>query len=528
MTRADDEVLQELIGPQTLRTLNAVSGLPLNLEKQREILLQQHTSLELLKTKKSRTILLDMLSNSEAELLLSLFGQSDREPHQALIGLSYNRARFDTLLDFFELPKDTNKIDRETKATITINPSYPLFDHQRHASQECLVSLNKDPCRAILHMPTGSGKTRTAMHIVCEFLRNNADKSVIWLAHSEELCEQAASEFEEAWSYLGNRPCDVQRFWGSLQVDTQDLCGHFIVSGLSKLYASVKSDINLILKLGKNASLVIMDEAHQAIAPTYQTILNALVAPYPDNALLGLTATPGRTWNNPEEDEKLANFFAKRKIVLSIDGYSNPVDYLIDQKYLAKTFFKPVPYLNAAQFSDADNARISDAFDIPQSILNRLAEDEKRNLLVLDTIKKCVRKHKRVMVFAATVEHSEALAYVLRTQGVWAKSVTGNSSQLDRAEAIEQYKNYTEEPRVLCNFGVLTTGFDAPATSCAVIARPTTSLVLYSQMVGRATRGLQAGGNEEAEIFTVVDSALPGFGNLSEAFENWEDVWESQ
>lgn len=79
---------------------------------------------------------------------------------------------------------------------------------------------------------------------------------------------------------------------------------------------------------------------------------------------------------------------------------------------------------------------------------------------------------------------------------------------------------------MIVNYGVLTTGFDAPKTSSVLITRPTKSLVLYSQMVGRAIRGKLAGGNEEAEIVTVVDTTLPGFGNLAEAFKNWEDVWE--
>jgi superfamily II DNA or RNA helicase len=78
---------------------------------------------------------------------------------------------------------------------------------------------------------------------------------------------------------------------------------------------------------------------------------------------------------------------------------------------------------------------------------------------------------------------------------------------------------------VLCNYGVLTAGFDAPQTSAAIIARPTKSLVLYSQMVGRATRGPRAGGHSDAEIVTVVDTTLPGFGEMIDAFRNWEDVW---
>jgi len=80
---------------------------------------------------------------------------------------------------------------------------------------------------------------------------------------------------------------------------------------------------------------------------------------------------------------------------------------------------------------------------------------------------------------------------------------------------------------VIVNYGVLTTGFDAPKTSAALIARPTKSLVLYSQMVGRAIRGTRAGGNMDAEIVTVTDPNLPGFGDVAEAFTNWEDVWST-
>jgi superfamily II DNA or RNA helicase len=83
------------------------------------------------------------------------------------------------------------------------------------------------------------------------------------------------------------------------------------------------------------------------------------------------------------------------------------------------------------------------------------------------------------------------------------------------------------ESLILCNFGILTTGFDAPETSCAVISRPTDSLVLYSQMVGRAIRGINSGGNLEADIVTVVDDNLKGFGEVADAFMNWEDVWEN-
>jgi superfamily II DNA or RNA helicase len=70
----------------------------------------------------------------------------------------------------------------------------------------------------------------------------------------------------------------------------------------------------------------------------------------------------------------------------------------------------------------------------------------------------------------------------------------------------------------------LTTGFDAPKTNVAIIARPTKSLVLYSQMVGRAMRGKKNGGNKECNIYTVIDN-IPEFINVSHAFEYWDKSW---
>ena len=114
---------------------------------------------------------------------------------------------------------------------------------------------------------------------------------------------------------------------------------------------------------------------------------------------------------------------------------------------------------------------------------------------------------------------------VMTARGIDAHAVTGESSDRVRTHAIRAFKSDRHRPIVLVNFGVLTTGFDAPKATAAVIARPTKSLVLYSQMVGRAIRGPRAGGTETCEVVTVVDTRLPGFGDIAEAFSNWEDVW---
>ncbi|MND89259.1 type I restriction enzyme EcoKI subunit R [compost metagenome] len=524
LTRADDETLQQLLGTKVLRLLRALDPRGFNQGRQRALVLEQTKPQTLLANKRSRSLLLDLLRAPEAERLCQVLGLSG-EPFSALAGASFTGARFSALLDFFELSPIAADDTPTAPATTAVRPAHALFAHQDLAARKCIAALNTGNRRVLLHMPTGAGKTRTAMHIIAEKLRTDPSKAVVWLAHSEELCEQAAAEFEKAWSNLGSRELKVHRYWGARDLKLEDIEGGFIVAGLGKMNAAVRRSIAFVSGLGARSALVVMDEAHQAIAPTYQLILDALVEPFPVTGLLGLSATPGRTWNDVDADERLAVFFGRSKVTLTVEGYSNPVDYLVSEGYLARATFRQLAAGSATELTDAERRRLEDELEIPADVLERLALDEVRNLSILAEIEDLARRHRRIIVFATTVEHSDLLAYTLRARGLWAQSVTGATDSNDRRSALETFKDDAPEPRIICNFGVLTTGFDAPKTSAAVIARPTVSLVLYSQMVGRATRGLRAGGNAEAEIVTVVDSGLPGFGDVGDAFHNWEDVW---
>lgn len=527
LTRADDEVLQDLLGANALRLLRALDTSGFTQARQRELLLDQSKPQELLYNARTRKILLELLRADEATTLCMLLGLPSADPYSALKSASISQDKYLKLLDYFELNPFQHEAVFEAEATRSIHPSYPLFSHQALAARRAIHKLRSGERRVLLHMPTGSGKTRTAMNIIAEQLREFPDRSVIWLAHSEELCDQAADEFEKAWSLLGSHEVKIHRFWGNREIDLAHIGGSFIVAGLPKMNALISRNIAAIGSLGKAAGLVVMDEAHQAIAPTYQLILDTLVVPYPNTSLLGLSATPGRSWNDPDSDEKLAKYFHKQKVVLEVAGYDNPVDYLISEGYLAKVDFRSVLSQSGFDLTEKDQARIEQSFDIPQDILEKLAENEVRNLVIISEIEQLAKRHSRIIVFGTTVEHSNLLAYILRARGLWSRSVTGATASSERSRVLDDFKAIDPEPRVLCNFGVLTTGFDAPRTSAAVIARPTNSLVLYSQMIGRAIRGTRAGGNATAEIVTVVDSGLPGFGDVGEAFLNWEDVWGS-
>jgi hypothetical protein len=298
-----------------------------------------------------------------------------------------------------------------------------------------------------------------------------------------------------------------------------------VIAGLQKIYQSARSSLSDIGTIAGRVDLVVMDEAHQAVAPTYKLILEVLTESGRPSPLLGLTATPGRTWNDIEEDERLADFFYRKKVSLEIEGYENPLRFLVDEGYLAETDYVQLEYDGGGELSPQEMSELRDALDIPQRIINALAADEQRNLLILARTEEMVRRHSRIIVFAATKDHAVVLATVLRARKHWAYAVTGETPASDRSRIIATYRAASDEPRVIVNFGVLTTGFDAPQTSAAVIARPTKSLVLFSQMVGRSTRGPKAGGNKHAEVATVVDTRLPGFCNMADAFTNWEDVW---
>ena len=363
------------------------------------------------------------------------------------------------------------------------------------------------------------------MHIVANHLRVREPTLVCWLAQNAELLEQAASEFENAWHHLGSRKLSLLRFWGSRRTDPLSVTDGLIVAGLGKMAAFEKHNPAAIRQLADRTTLVVMDEAHQAIAPTYFDILSALYTKRPHNALLGLTATPGRTWSDISEDQRLSDFFDGHKVVIEMDGYDDPVAFLIDHGYLARPNFRTLNSQAGLELSGDDIDKLSKSIDVPGRLLERLGADVQRNLNIVACVEDLASRHSRIIVFAPSVSNAKLLTVLLTARGHKADVVTNETDLFNRDQVVRRFRSDSPQTMILCNFGVFTVGFDSPNTSAALIARPTRSLVLYSQMVGRATRGPNAGGNEEAEVVTVIDPHLPGFGNIAEAFRNWEDVW---
>ena len=465
-------------------------------------------------------------------LVLDLVPEAKRAELEARVGRSINpdhaRDWSDTevtrLRDFFGLIEESLPPPL-TPTTEPVTPCYGLFEHQRRAVSELIPILQEGDRRAVLHLPTGVGKTRTAMHVVASFLTDNDPSVVVWLASGRELLEQAGAAFKEAWSHLGTRPVQIGIVHGQRHLDFEDFTDGILVVGLAKAWSLLSgTDAHWTMKVASRTCLVVFDEAHQSVARTYRQITDELTVDY-RCALLGLTATPGRTWNDIDEDGKLAEFYGHNKVTLRVPG-DNPIRYLVDQGYLARPTFRTLLAEPGVAIDAQDLKRIASSLDIPEKTLASLSMSDQYVAAVLDAVEDLLSKdHKRILVFAASVLLARVLAAVMTARGIEAHALTGESSERIRTHAVRVFRSDLTRPIVLLNFGVLTTGFDAPKATAAVIARPTTSLVLFSQMVGRAIRGPLAGGTDNCEVITVVDTRLPGFGDIAEAFSNWEDVW---
>ena len=402
----------------------------------------------------------------------------------------------------------------------TITPQYSLYPYQRQVLDDIVSALGSPERRVVAHLPTGAGKTRVASHAACRLLnaRDTDDALVVWLTSTEELCEQAADELARAWTYLGLRDARVHRHWGNHSLDLRRLESGFLVTGLAKLRSAAFQDNTLLAHLAHRAAAVIFDEAHQAVAQTFSFITEQLCSVRPP--LLGLTATPGRTTGLTDADYRLAEMFKYSKVTIDPKGHDNPVTYLIQNRYLADPRFVPISFSSDSIVSEP----LSDS-DYSSHDLENLGLNEARTQKIVELTVRAARRHLRTIVFCPSVESARNCSNRLRPNGILTFVITANTPSEVRQEMINAFRGESTKHMVMFNYGVLTAGFDAPRTSCVIIARPTKSLVLYSQMAGRAMRGPKSGGNLKAVIFTVADTNIPGFGSVVDAFTNWEELW---
>lgn len=386
-----------------------------------------------------------------------------------------------------------------------------LYEHQEEAIRKLDAMDKRGSFRTLLVLPTGGGKTLTAAYWL---LRNAVDqnKKILWLAHRHLLLEQAAEAFAR------NAYTDT--------MVNRTVFNYRIISGMHDkpvhiqktdriLIASKDSMIRSLDKLknwlnGEEIYLVI-DEAHHAVAKSYKKIIQYVADHTKSMKLLGLTATPFRT----SEDEQ----GALKQVFTDDIVYKTDLDTLIKKGILATPTF--IDCNTNIQFTEHLGVQalksIENLDTLPENIANDIADNKERNRIIVEEYLHNYEKYGQTIVFALNKVHAIALnklfnekgkAYGIRSEFIISEvqdMITGITiSNADNERKIEAYRN--GKIQVLINVNILTEGTDLPKTHTVFLTRPTVSTTLMTQMVGRALRGLKAGGTKEAYIVTFIDN----------------------
>ena len=533
LLRLGSEKLIKLIDDDFFKILKLRNKQLTNLQNLSNIILKINSEKKLISESKTREFIIDALKVNEANLFGKVFNIQGKNIWQSLKDINFKKKKnLDIFYQLFDISLD-EKINlnspEEKNNPVIIKPSYALFTHQIEVLNKVNSIFKKPIKRVLLHMPTGAGKTRTAINLVCNHLKENTKSLVVWLAHTEELCQQAHDEFNKGWAIIGNRQTQSFKLFKNFRYDLNKITSGFVVMSLDYAYSLTKRDQGKFFNLARNTNFVVMDEAHMSIAKSYKQVLEILVNK--DTNLLGLTATPGRAKILDNENEKLAAFFHKQKATLEVKGYKNPVIYLQDKGYLAKVKNEKletnidINKIFTKKEIKAELTRIQLGQDLSNTFIKKLSSNEKRtNMIIERAILENKNPKNKIIIFAGSLETASHIDKILKMENINCALVTGETNLTERRNNIEFFKDSTSNLNIIINYGVLTTGFDAPKSNVAIIGRPTQSITLYSQMIGRVMRGTKASGNKTCKVITVKDP-IYGFRDMSESFEYWEELW---
>lgn len=335
------------------------------------------------------------------------------------------------------------------------SPTFTPYDHQREAVEAVMTALRRGQREQLVVMPTGTGKTKTAALLSCYFAR------VLFLVHTRELLEQARDSFAEG---LGEHV-------GVIGAGHDDPTGRVNIATIQTLHKRLD-------RLEPNmADLVVLDEAHHGPSKTFADVLGHLRP----RLRLGLSATPERSDKAP-----LAALFGdityqldvadaiRRGLIVRPDGRRIHTDVQLDDVQTSG--------------GDFNNRSLADTVNTPHrnDIVARGYLDYGEGRIALG--------------FSVDIAHARALAETFQTYGVRADWTSG--ADPEQADKLRRFK--AGEIAVLFSANLLTEGFDYPAASCALMARPTKSRVLFTQMVGRVLRRYP--GKHDARVLHYSDA----------------------
>ena len=319
-----------------------------------------------------------------------------------------------------------------------------LRDYQEKCWRDIRAAKSR---RVLLTLPTATGKTEVGSAGVLEYYRSG--KRCLWLAHRRELVNQAVERLVAA---------DIKRVDIGIIMSKDPRDNRHAPVQVASIDTLRRRDM-------PPAHLVVLDEAHHAAAPTFAELLSF----YPEARILGLTATPFRNGGL-----QLGDHFEEL-----ICG-PQP-SWLIAAGWMAAPRVFAPPDSELPSLSEVSRKR-------GDFQLEQLGRAVNRRELVGSIVTHWKRHadNRRTIAFAVNIAHAHSIAAEFLDAGVPAEVLVGTTHRLERAQMYARLE--AGQTRVLVTVGVLTEGWDAPYVKCAIIARPTCSLLLHIQMSGRILR----------------------------------------
>lgn len=358
-----------------------------------------------------------------------------------------------------------------------------LRDYQREAIDAVFGAWSGGMQRPAIVLPTGAGKTVVFSALVREFrarrfgatqhrTAGNGNRVMI-LAHRDELVDQAIAKLRAVMPGVNV---------GKVKAADNDVSADVIVASVQTLASAKRLDRLQVAADGRPIGLIITDECHHAAAASYQKIYEA----FPDALQLGVTATmargDGRGLGSQWED-----------VV-----YQKSILWMISKNYLVDVRTRQID-LKALDLGGVKSSR----GDWQAGDLGKALMESEADTAIARAYREHAGDHRQGIVFTPTVETARAAANALNQAGVKSAVVSGETTREDRAQIYADYRRGARQ--VLVNCMVLTEGFDMPQAEVAVIARPTQSAPLYTQMVGRVLRPYP--GKTEALVLDLVGAS---------------------
>ena len=374
------------------------------------------------------------------------------------------------------------------------------YAHQEHAWRELDRLRGAGGQRSgLLVIPTGGGKTATMVTWLVRELQRRSKLRVLWIADQQELVDQAAREFREhartAPTSFRGRLRAVHGQAGSVsaladpEVDVVCITRQSLIG--KQFDGRAKATIEGFLT---GPTVVVIDEAHHAVSPSYQRLIEFLWKVGHGLMLVGLTATP---WPAG------AGQTAKLRQTFTRELASVTTAELVARGELARPVIHTVATDARVDVSAVHLKKLASGREVPAHVARQL-DRESRNTLVVQQWVDRQDTWGKTLVFACDTTHANSLGDAFRSEGVTV-DVVHSAGGADRAVVLDQFRN-AEESRVLVSVGMLLEGVDIPSARTAFLCRPTASHIVMRQMIGRVLRGVRAGGDPEAHVVEFVDN----------------------